>query len=436
MAITLGIKGGGSTPTSEKKDEFSTTEPKIEEPKIVETQIAANNTTASKTSNKKGKKTASAVDGNFDAFSELTKEFGITEFDSVTLTASTGFDLIDALLSPSKTNRGLILRTLNTNYGNSGSGKTTFQLQIAANIQKQFLGAKLFLFDAEKSSIRERLLKLGIDPKRFIHIKKDTSIEGFFKMLKIIAKEREAQIANYGEEYVMSNPYIVVADSFSAMPSEKDVEADTEINSSMGTAARLWSQLLKVYMNILFKYNITILGVNQVRAKIDIMGQPKPKQLLYMKQDEEMAGGKSIPFYSNTFARFQTTGRLDPVTYGIDGFETEINFLKSRGSPTNRPVKMIFFPDSGFSNFWTNYEFLKSKKVIVAGAWNKLAGYEGSFRTVEAENLFNTNEAFKNAFQTALDIELDKFIREFEEFEKLNPVADVFEENEEEMLSE
>jgi replicative DNA helicase len=165
----------------------------------------------------------------------LKKEFEVTPYDMITICAKTGFDTLDYLVAISKTSLGLSLRTFNTSYGSSGSGKTTICIQMAANIINNSEKGMLFFFDGEKSASMERLEKLGVDtsPDKFLLIKKNTTIEGFFKLLKLLSIEREKDKITFGEKYLMENPYIVIADSFNAFASEKEIEADAQYNSAM-----------------------------------------------------------------------------------------------------------------------------------------------------------------------------------------------------------
>ena len=68
----------------------------------------------------------------------------------------------------------------------------------------------------------------------------------------------------------MTNPYVVLADS---MPSEREV-ADEDINKAMGTVARLHSGLMKLYLDAMFEFNITVIFINQLRDKLTIGGAP------------------------------------------------------------------------------------------------------------------------------------------------------------------
>lgn len=223
----------------------------------------------------------------------LQSEFGMSEWDLIPVIKSTGIRIIDALLSSEEDFVGLTQRTINTLYGDSGIGKTTFWLQAAANMVKDTEAGQIVIWDAEKTTTRQRLTTLGLPLNRVTLIKKDTSIEKFFSMCKTVAIMRHKQMEEHGEGYLMDNPYIFVVDSIAAMSTNREEEADTDINKAMGVPARMWSALLKTYNDVFFKYNMTVLFVNQVRDKIAMTAADMKKDLVYSKHTESLGGDVS-----------------------------------------------------------------------------------------------------------------------------------------------
>lgn len=226
----------------------------------------------------------------------ISTQFGQSDWDNKTITSKTGFDLMDAALSSNvEEPEGLVLRTLNGFLGMSGIGKTTLTLQISGNIVNNGGdGSRLIVFDAEKASVKERILMLGVDPKKLIDpIKRGTTVEAFYGLLKVLRDLRAKQREEQGEDWIMANPYVVLADSIASMPSEREVAADEDINKAMGTVARLHSGLMKLYLDAMFEFNITVIFINQLRDKLTIGGAPAPKQLAYERASETYSGGKA-----------------------------------------------------------------------------------------------------------------------------------------------
>lgn len=353
---------------------------------------------------------------NFDIFAEFMddikkdKSFSFSEFDDVQIKKSTGFDIIDAVLAGSDDSRGFQLRTFNTFYGNSGSGKSTLLFQMAYNFIKDTESGVIFYYDGEKTMTQERIEKLKIDNKRVKVFKQDTTIENYYKMVQRIADVRSREKDAKGEEYIMNNPVIVIVDSFNALSSERELDAGTDINSAMGVTAKMHSVLLKTQIELLFKYNITVLGILQVRDELQIGPTPKAKTLLYTKQGESLSGGRAIPYYSFYLGSMKTKKKLDE-SYGIDGIEVEFTMVKSKTSAANKPITMVFFPVTGYSNLWTNYRILiETKGITAAGAYKKLPGYEKNWYTRDLEKLYNTDEEFRIAFDNCAREKLTTYI--------------------------
>ena len=157
--------------------------------------------------------------------------------------------------------------------------------------------------------------------------------------------------------------------------------------SALGTEAKLHSRLLKQQINLLFKYNITVLGIARTRELPD-GPTPKAKELLYTKQDISIGGGNSLKFYS-FLVGMRTKKKLDD-SFGKDGgVEVELTLIKSKTSPAGKPITLIFFPTTGFSNLWTNFKIMQDSKVITNyGAYKAISRIEKKFFTRDLETLY------------------------------------------------
>lgn len=364
----------------------------------------------------------------FDFMEELNgglkkDKFEFSEYDDVSIKKSTGFSIIDALLASNDNDRGFQLRSFNTFFGNSGSGKSTLLLQIANNFIKDTEGYIIY-YDAENTQTTERVKSLGIELNKIKIIKQNTTVENYYRLVNRIAEVREKQKEQFGEKYIMENPIVVIVDSLSAMASEREIAADTDINSAMGTTAKLHSQLLKAQTNKLFKYNITVLGILQTRDNLQIGPMSKPKDLLYVKQDISLSGGKALPFFSFYLFAMRTKKILDE-SYGIVGNEVELNLAKSKTSAANKPVTLVFRPTTGFSELWTSFKIMIDQKVIsIAGAYKSLPGYDKKFYTKDLENLYNTDENFRVAFDKAAKETVKQYIDSIEVISDMDVVVD------------
>lgn len=354
------------------------------------------------------------VNAKNDLSSLLGEEFGISDWDSKTLIKPTKFDIINHLLAASKDEVGLVLRTFNTLVGGSGIGKSTLFTQMAAHIVDQSENGQLIYFDAEKTMTTQRLETLGAKSSFTTMIKKNTTIEKFFSLLKILATSRHEQLKEFGEDYIMNNPYIVVVDSIAAMGSEREIEADTDINKAMGVGAKMWSTLLTTYIDIIYRYNITVLAINQIRDKIALTPAGMKKDLVYENADTTTPKGKAIKFYSFTYANLKYKGQLKEEQYGFQAVEVEFNLIKTKNSETNRKISLVFQPSKGYSNFWSNLFFLKENGFIKTGAFYRFedkgdltAIFPKTWRLRESEIKYENDPDFKKAFDKAVEMAVD-----------------------------
>ena len=103
--------------------------------------------------------------------------------------------------------------------------------------------------------------------------------------------------------------------------------------------------------------------------------------------------------------------------------------VKNKLFPPNIEIEILGSFNTGFSNFWTNYQFLIDNKRLNSGAWNYLVSFpEKKFRTKDAENLYNTDEEFKQKFDEAA-----KELIQTEIIDKYNPKQEVDNEKEEQV---
>ena len=76
--------------------------------------------------------------------------------------------------------------------------------------------------------------------------------------------------------------------------------------------------------------------------------------------------------------------------------------VKNKLFSPNIPVEIVGNFVTGFSNFWTNFDFMVSNDRIVTGAWNYLVDMPNiKLRTKDMITTYNTNPIFKEAFDKA-----------------------------------
>jgi RecA/RadA recombinase len=328
----------------------------------------------------------------YNEFSTFIKDkTEIEESSGIKIVIPTGIDVIDAILGG-----GFVVGCLNIIVGQPGGGKSTLASQTIGNAQKIYKGKILSGFlDAEESMTTKRLHNLGVSyPK--IKPYSDITIEKVFKYIEGLSLFKR-------QKDLMDIPSLVVWDSIANTLSEKERETE-DINSVIGLKARMLSLLIPKYVSKCAEHNICFLAVNQLREKLQMgMFAPAP-DLKFMSASKDMPGGQTLKF--NAFQLLSVdvkspinTSKPD-CKYPFDGYISKIKCIKNKLFTLNVEVEAVADFYKGFSNFWTNYNFLAKYKRLKTGAWNLLVDDpdQTKFRTKDAENLYNENEKFKEVF--------------------------------------
>jgi len=323
---------------------------------------------------------------DFKAF--LEKRSDITpEVKEVKDTISTGIDLADAILGG-----GFAIGALNVIVGQPGSGKTMLAIQTLAAAQRQFQDKLIGSFlDSEESTTQIRMSNLGVNSPK-IKPYTDLTVEKVFQFLEGMCVFKQ-------ERGVVDIPSVVIWDSIANTLSVKEREA-LEPKEVIGYKGRLLSLLIPQYVAKCSRNNICLLAVNQLRDNIQ-MGQFAPApDLKFLSSNKEMPGGNALKFNAFQLVEMKIKSALTGEKgYGFDGIKVKMKCVKNKLFSPNIEIDLVGSFTEGFSNFWTNYNFLVDNKRIETGAWNKLINLtEKKFRTSDAENLYNTEEAFKTAY--------------------------------------
>lgn len=162
-------------------------------------------------------------------------------------------------------------------YGNSGAGKTTLALTVAAAVCAA--GGTVAYIDWENEVEPRYAQRIGVpvtDESRFLLLQPNTLEEG----MKIMV-----QMAIEGVD-------LIVVDSVGAgVPEDlytRDVKEEGN-QSQMGTVARKWSQFLPKYKAIIRQSGTCLLGISQLRKTMGGMGHGP---------DSAPQGGEAWKFYS------------------------------------------------------------------------------------------------------------------------------------------
>ena len=346
----------------------------------------------------------SDVDKLYAEFSSFLKvKADISPEEGVKSTIPTGIEVLDAILGG-----GFAIGSMNIIVGQPGSGKSMLAIQTMASAQLKHKSLIAAFLDSEEATTVIRMSNLGVrNPK--IKPYSGITVEKVFKLLEGICLFKE-------EKKTVDIPSVVIWDSIANTLSQKEMEVE-DINSVIGYKARLLSILIPKYVAKCARYNILFLAVNQLRDVMNIGPFSAPKELKFMSTGKDMPGGNILRFNAFQLVDLKIKSALKPEMYGFDGILVTAKTVKNKLFSPNVSVNLIGDFRTGFSNFWTNYNFLVETKRLQAGSWNFLVSTpEKKFRTKDSLHLYDTDSEFKKAFDDAVKEAIQKDL-----VEKYNP---------------
>jgi RecA/RadA recombinase len=334
---------------------------------------------------------------SMDLYSEfssfLEKKAEIKSDSGIKETISTGIDLVDAILGG-----GFAIGALNIIVGQPGSGKTMLAIQTLGMGQRQYKGNLLGAFlDSEEATTQIRLANLGV---KYPQVKpySDITVEKVFKFLEGLCVFKQ-------EKKIVETPSVVVWDSIANTLSQAEIEAD-DVNQVIGRKARTLSLLIPKYVAKCAQNNICLIAVNQLRDVLSMGPYGAPKDLKFMSATKDMPGGTILKYNAFHLIEMKVkTAIVGPEAekYGFEGVICKLKCVKNKLFPPNIEIEVVGSFMTGFSNFWTNYNFLKETKRLNSGAWNYLVSLpEKKFRTKDAPNLYKTDQEFRDTFKAVV----------------------------------
>jgi len=272
--------------------------------------------------------------------------------------------------------------------GRSGSGKTTWATQAAANIIRPFKTSCVF-YDSVEGGITENRMELltgfkGPELKnRFIVRNSSVTAENFYQRVKIIYDLKSDNRSEYeydtgvydtsGNRIFKLEPTVYILDSLAMLMPEK-FEAEEEISGQMSAtaAAKMNSMVFKRIIPMLKTSNIILFIINHINDNVSINPmQHKKSQVSYLKQDEVLPGGRAAIYLSNNIIRFDDHSKLKSAeTFGVDGTLVDLGLVKSRTNKAGQAATLVFNQDIGFDATLSLFILLKeNNRVKGAGAY-------------------------------------------------------------------
>ena len=328
--------------------------------------------------------------------------------------------------------------------GRSGCGKTTFAIQTASNIVREFPTACIFHDDIEGglTEYRKELLSgFHGDELKERYISRNTGItaENFYERIRMIHDMKLSHREDYeydtglfdthGERIYKLEPTVYILDSVALLMPEQYTEEE-ELSGSMSAtaAAKTNSMSFKRIIPMLKAANIILLMINHINKKIDINPMQRSKaQLSYLKQDESLPGGNTIIYLTNLLLRFDDNTKLkEDEAFGIPGNLVDITLVKSRNNRVGKTCTMVFNQAEGFDPELSLFLELKNaKRVNGAGAYLYFGDRSDlKFAQKNFKDKLATDPEFREVFISEalkyLKEDLDAYDVEEKESEKIN----------------
>lgn len=276
---------------------------------------------------------------------------------------------------------GVIGGTVITIIGETGSGKSTFAQQLAAEIIRPFENGVVDIVDAEKTVLFQRVLevtKISPNDKRVILSKRKTAIEDVLDRIDSLCtlKERNKKELMYeitdrtldGKPRKVYVPSVIIIDSLPSFNSRDMNIKDLGNNMDGAKGAKDVTRFFQNTLDRLWHYNITIICVNHIRPALNADPYSQPPRGLYMlnNKTEMLPRGSICQYYSHTFFRLKTikSNAYTMEDNGFTGFKCIIQLAKSKTNVVGTSFPIAFISGVGFDPIYTLYEYAADLKLI------------------------------------------------------------------------
>lgn len=332
-------------------------------------------------------KTTKPVDGLMDEIiAGLESIKGIT-FNQEIEVVTTGLDLLDGCAGGGFPKGKLLLLA-----GAPGGGKSTLAGQVIGSFQKTHPNAMGFYIDGEQAMTMSRLQLLGCDPNRTLLISQAITLETVIKTFDHIVKSKLAK--KMGDV-----PWIVVVDSETAIPTEKQLQI-SDPTKVTGYKARMLSHNIPKMMLDCTAGNVTLLMISQLKDKVKMDAYVQDMAGLKGLGNSIITGGNTMKYMPFMVGIVRPSESIDSEKFGFSGVVSEIKFIKNKLYIPHIKVPIVLDYMKGYSDFWTKMMLVKQAKVIKgSGIGMYLPNLTTKkFRYREMENLYNTDPEWRVAF--------------------------------------
>ena len=241
-------------------------------------------------------------------------------------------------------------------YGPESSGKTTVALHAIAEVQKK--GEKAAFVDAEHAIDPEYAKKLGVNIDDLILSQPDYG-EQAMSIVEILVKSEAVSL--------------IVVDSVAALVPQAELEGEM-MDSQMGLQARLMSKALRKITGYLNKSECTIIFINQLREKMQMMGYGSP---------ETTPGGRALKFYSTIRLDVRRIETLKTSNSDYYGNRVNVKVVKNKVAAPFKTATVDILFGEGIS---------KEGEILDLAVENNIIGKSGAWYDYNGERIAQGKE--------------------------------------------
>lgn len=268
--------------------------------------------------------------------------------------------------------------------GKSSTGKTAVAEQMAANIVRPFENGFVVHYDLEKAQNNTRIQSITKFKMSEIQSGKyilRTGGETLSSMYKAITQLYEEKVNNpksykydtglkdeFGNPKMAYVPTCVIIDSIPHLITDVDGKKVEEV-STQTDRMRLTGEINRFYTELTPKVkeaNIIVFSINHIKTNPGMGFLPNAPELMFLKQDEALPGGKGPYYVANYMMKLVGVGSMKYKLEddGFDGFGVRFEIIKSRTNKNGQFFTMIYDMKRGFDPLRTTVEFAKGCGLI------------------------------------------------------------------------
>lgn len=280
---------------------------------------------------------------------------------------------------------GITAGSIITIIGKTHVGKTTFAIQLASNIIRNFENGLIFHYDLEGGTNLTRISTVGrlsierLKEDSYILKQSGASIEEIKMTIAKLYQYKTAhpeifmydtgKVDEFGQPIRAYEPTCMIIDSVPSLSTyinenTKDGVKALEEISSQTDKMRLTAEIgrfLAESMQMCKAANIIPMLINHIKTKPG-MGVPQAPELRFLKQDETLPAGKALQYYTNTMIRLTSIGseKYTLEENGFEGFGVTAQFIKNRSNADGRIVPLVFDKAKGYDSIRSSVMFAKN----------------------------------------------------------------------------